>query len=88
MIELNLLIGLTGTSLILLAFLMNQINYWSNDSLIYDFINFVGSSLMSFYALTINSFPFLILNLVWALFSLKDVLKDLTNNTTSSSNTS
>ncbi|MBN2127766.1 MAG: hypothetical protein JW703_05280 [Candidatus Diapherotrites archaeon] len=76
-IDFNLIIGFTGMMLILIAFLMNQTHKWSEDSLIYDSVNFLGSALLCFYALMINSYPFLFLNTVWALFSLKDIIKDL-----------
>lgn len=70
----ELIIGITGMSLILIAFLLNQIGKWNKKSFIYDFVNFLGSGLLCVYAFLINSWPFLILNLVWAVYSLKDVL--------------
>jgi len=75
--NLNLLIGASGTTLILIGFLLNQMDIWSNDSLSYDLINLIGSSILIFYALILGSIPFIILNAVWATVSLKDVIKDL-----------
>jgi len=69
----ELLIGFTGMSLILFAFVMNQINKWKNDSLIYDAFNAVGGLLMMIYALMLNSYPFLILNGVWTIVSVRDI---------------
>lgn len=71
------IIGVLGATLILIAFLLNQTNKLSNQNVIYDLINFVGSGLMVVYAILLNSLPFLILNIVWAGFSLKDVVKYL-----------
>lgn len=72
--ELNTSLGIAGMALILFAFLLNQMSVWQNNNLKYDLSNLIGSGLMVYYAFTIKSFPFLILNLVWALVSLKDVI--------------
>ena len=73
----ELYIGFTGMALILLAFFMNQIGRWDNNDLIYDGSNAVGSGLMIVYFLLISSYPFLILNAVWFIVSIRDVFKDL-----------
>ena len=39
--------------------------------------NLAGASLLIVYGLIIKGYPFVILNSVWALVSLKDVVKDL-----------
>ncbi len=75
----TLLIGISGAAIILVAFLLNQLNKWKNDSFIYDFANFIGSLLLVIYAILLSSYPFLILNGVWAAFSLKDVVRKLLN---------
>lgn len=71
------IIGIAGATLILIAFLLNQFGKLSNKNILYDFINFVGSGLMVVYAIMLSSIPFLILNIVWAGVSLKDVIKYL-----------
>ena len=68
------LIGTTGATLILIAFIMNQMHRWKDTDLIYDFTNFIGSALLVAYAVLLNSTPFLVLNSVWAAVSLKDVI--------------
>ena len=73
----TLIIGITGASLILLAFFLNQTGKWSVGNVKYDFLNGVGSLLMVIYAVLLDSIPFLILNAVWALVSFKDVFKYL-----------
>lgn len=75
--DLFLVLGILGMALILLAFWMNQINKWKNDDLLYDFVNFLGSVLLIIYALPPLAYPFIILNSVWALVSLRDVILDL-----------
>ena len=74
---LDLYIGLTGMSLILIAFVMNQIHKWKDISLTYDIVNVIGAGLLVIYSIMIQSYPFLILNSVWTLVSLRDVFLDI-----------
>lgn len=71
------LIGISGASIILIAFVMNQTKKWRDDFLVYDAFNFVGSVLLIIYAIVLKSYPFIILNSVWAIISLRDVFVDL-----------
>ncbi len=73
----ELLIGIIGMCFLLIAFLLNQIGKWDVDDLQYDLFNALGSILLLIYAYMLNSIPFIIVNLVWALFSVKDVFLDL-----------
>ena len=70
-------IGLGGMLLILVAFLLNQTHVWKDTDFIYDFFNLLGGGLLVSYAGLINSWPFLLLNLVWAVFSLRDCYLDI-----------
>lgn len=72
--DLFLGLGILGMAAILIAFLMEQRHKWSGDDLIYDFTNFVGSFLLVVYGLSGRAWPFVILNTIWALYSLKDVM--------------
>ncbi|MBI5415107.1 hypothetical protein HZA38_06380 [Candidatus Peregrinibacteria bacterium] len=74
------LIGTTGATIVLIAFILSQFRIWNNEYFIYDFCNFLGSALLVCYALLLSSLPFLILNAVWAIVSLKDVYTDLVRN--------
>lgn len=69
--------GVFGAGIILFAFIMNQNGKWQNDSFWYDFFNLVGSVVMIIYASLLNSVPFIILNVVWGGYSLKDVISKL-----------
>ena len=71
------LIGLAGMFIILFAFIMNQLHKWKDDFLIYDIFNSVGSFFLIIYANFINSYPFLILNFVWFIVSIRDVYLDV-----------
>jgi uncharacterized membrane protein len=71
-------IGTIGATIILASFLLNQRNKLRKESLTYDFLNFLGSLLLVIYASLLKSYPFIVLNLVWGLFSLFDCCVDLT----------
>lgn len=73
----DLLIGIIGMALILIAFLLNQMSLWKNDDFLYDVTNFVGSVALAYYAWIGNVIPFIVLNVVWALFSLRDMFFDM-----------
>lgn len=73
------LLGIAGMILILLAFIMGQTKRWKDDDLIYDLTNFAGSLLLVIYAIAGNAWPFIILNSIWGLYSLHDVIADLQN---------
>jgi len=64
-------------TLILVAFLLEQRGIWKNDELVYDAANCVGSFLLVVYAVDGGSWPFIILNAVWGLYSLHDVILDI-----------
>ena len=69
------IIGILGAGITLLAFVLNQMDIWKNDNVRYDFLNLIGSSLLVLYAVLLQTYPFLVLNLVWGIVSLRDVLK-------------
>lgn len=75
-----IVLGSFGAALILLAFVMGQLHVWKDTYLIYDLLNAIGSILLVVYAWIGFSWPFLVLNLVWATISLKDVISDLRRN--------
>ncbi len=72
-----LFLGIFGAALILLAFVLEQLNIWKNSDLIYDLVNFIGGALLVTYGLLIAAYPFVILNIIWAVFSLRDIVLDL-----------
>ena len=72
-----LVMGVIGMILILWAFLMIQTHRWTQDDLAYDLVNFIGSLLLVLYGIAGKVWPFVILNSIFALYSLKDVIVDL-----------
>ncbi len=75
-ISLNLAIGVIGMILILGAFILVGNHKLSPDDLLYDLLNFIGSSLLVINATVGHAWPFVILNLVWGFYALKDVILD------------
>ncbi len=71
------LIGVIGAGLLLIAFVLNEFKKLSTESLAYDALNLVGASFLVWYAILLQSIPFLVLEGIWALVSLRDVFLDL-----------
>lgn len=70
-------LGFFGALLILLAFILCQIHIWKDDSLIYDATNLLGSVILIIYGVLIGGWPFVALNSIWAVVSLRDTILDL-----------
>ena len=65
---LNLIIGLVGMFLILIAFILEEFEKkFTSENIYYNFLNLLGSLLLIIYAYTLRGWPFLILNGVWFL---------------------
>jgi len=76
MLDTITLVGILGAALVLVAFVMEQFHIWRDDELRYDFVNFIGGTLLVIYALVLKAYPFAVLNGVWALVSLRDTVND------------
>jgi hypothetical protein len=74
------LIGVSGAALLLLSFILNQLHVWKDDYLIYDLCNMAGGALLVWYAVLLAAWPFAVLNGIWSLVSLRDVVGDATRN--------
>ncbi|MBW6451313.1 MAG: hypothetical protein K0B02_01105 [DPANN group archaeon] len=60
------IIGILGMFLILSAFLLDELNTKiDRDSVLYNVINCVGAAFLTYYAYSINSIPFIVLNVIW-----------------------
>ncbi|MBT5466644.1 MAG: hypothetical protein HOG76_07295 [Candidatus Marinimicrobia bacterium] len=64
------LFGFSGMILLLSAFLLNQVNYFANDSVSYHVFNLLGAYILTYYAFVLGNTPFIILEFVWGSFSL------------------
>jgi len=67
MVDLTLIIGIAGMFILLIAFILNLFVKLSQDSITYGLLNTIGGLLLAFYAYTIESFPFLVLEMVWTI---------------------
>jgi hypothetical protein len=66
MIAINILIGSTGMLVILIAFILDEFYEKFNQNTVqYNALNVIGAVLLIYYAYTLNSWPFIILNAVW-----------------------
>lgn len=77
MSDVYFLIGIMGMLCILAGFLLIQTHKLTADSLLYDTLNFLGSGMLVMYGISGKAWPFVILNGVFAAYSLWDVLRDL-----------
>lgn len=72
-----LMLGIIGMTLILVAFILLQRHYISQDSLAYDTFNFFGSAFLVIYGVAGHVWPFVILNGIFGLYSLFDIFSDI-----------
>jgi len=73
----DITIGILGAVIILVCFIGNETNKLDRHSITYDVGNIVGSVILILYSYLIGSWPFLVLNLVWAFVALRDLRKTL-----------
>lgn len=71
------LIGVSGATLLLIAFIANDLKKLRTESLSYNLLNLFGAALLTWYAVLLASIPFLILEGIWALVAFRDVLRRL-----------
>lgn len=65
-----LFIGVIGLACILLAFYLEEFTpHTRHESLLYNDLNLIGSLLLLVYALTTRTWPFVVLNAIWAVFA-------------------
>ena len=67
-------IGILGALIILLCFVANEFNKIDRHPFVYDIGNVIGSLLLSGYAYLLGSWPFLVLNVIWAVVALRDLI--------------
>ncbi len=64
------ILGSSGVTLLLIAFLMNLLKKWKQESLPYILLNTIGAGLACASSIVISFIPFVILEGVWTLVSL------------------
>lgn len=76
MIETNLIIGIIGMFLILIAFILDEfVKKFNQNTVQYNAVNIFGSGMLLYYAFSIVSWPFVILNLVWMVAALVKLVR-------------
>ena len=65
----NLLIGILGMALLLIAFALNLLKIIRENSVSYILLNIFGAGISAYYAYTLDALPFIILESVWCLFA-------------------
>ena len=70
-------LGIAGVVILLTVYVFNQFNILKNSGVLYDGGNFVGASLLVMFAYEIGAWPFVVLELVWAAVSLRDLIRDI-----------
>ena len=73
-------VGSIGAFLILIGFVLNEFGKLTARSFTYDLLNLIGSILLLWYGLQLSVWPFVFINLVWLLVSLRDVIRGLARN--------
>lgn len=73
----TLAIGTLGAALLLIGFALGKFGYLKNDSAGYDILNLFGAGFLTWYAVLLASWPFIVLEGIWALFALYYLLKRL-----------
>ena len=69
-LSLGEILGSVGVAVLLIAFLMNLLKKWSQDSLPYILMNTIGAGIACASSVLIDFFPFIILEGTWMLVSL------------------
>ena len=72
--SMTLWIGVAGATILLAFFILNHFKFLANGSMWYDGGNLIGAALLAWYAHLIGSMPFLIIESVWALVSLRGLV--------------
>lgn len=75
------IIATTGVSILLLAFLLQIRNVINAQSSLFSLLNLVGAGLAGLSAYMINFIPFIILEGVWVIVSIYNLVQNLKNNT-------
>ncbi|MBS3098199.1 hypothetical protein J4209_05375 [Candidatus Woesearchaeota archaeon] len=69
--------GYTGLLFILTAFILNISKKINTDSKLYNLLNLIGGASLAYYSFTLKSIPFIILQAIWAVFALYNLIRIL-----------
>ena len=69
--------GYIGLLFILTAFILNISKKINTDSKLYNILNLIGGASLTYYSFTLKSIPFIILQAIWAIFALYNLIRIL-----------
>ncbi len=70
----NEIYGFLGMVFLLVAFALNFLKKIKTESKIYSILNIIGSMLLEYYSYLLNSTPFIILQSIWGLFAVYNLI--------------
>jgi hypothetical protein len=73
-------LGSMGVSILLIAFVLNMLNWIKSYSSVYSLLNMVGAGIACYASWLIHYIPFVILEGVWTAVSFTAVVKSFINN--------
>lgn len=69
------IIGTVGLLSLLVAFVANQFKKLDPETALYNLLNVLGGTLLAYYAIQLESIPFLVLEIVWTAFALYKLIQ-------------
>ena len=73
--DFSTILGSSGVSILLVAFVLSQLKIFNGSSAWYGFLNCIGAGLAAWSSYLIDFLPFVILESTWALVSLSILLR-------------
>ena len=73
------ILGSSGVTLLLIAFLMNLLKHWKQESLPYILSNTIGAALACASSIVIHFIPFIVLEGIWTIVSMIALINYLKN---------
>ena len=73
-VDTAVILGVAGMITLLIGFVLNLFKFVHADSVLYDLLNVLGCACLAVYAYALGSIPFLILELIWGIFSLYELI--------------
>ncbi len=72
-------IGWAGSALVVLAYAMLSMNKWKSSDVIYQLMNFIGSTFLIVFTLYKKAFPPATVNTIWAVIALVSLVQLILN---------
>lgn len=76
MISIQDIIGYLGLILVLIPFILEELNKLDYRSKTYNILNIIGSAVLVWYSIQTKVYVFTIANLIWVLFALYALIKN------------